>query len=489
VNRLVESGQALWRGMSRHVAATVAIVATGVLLGQQYLNPNKRVIAVMVAAILAGIAWRLDMLWGVGVIVLTVPYPRGTVFGNSNVALILVLLVIWLLRITQRQSVPPRRTPLDLPIVGLLIAYMISFYNVSGQPDLRFALENMQIMVACVLMFYLIVSNLRTEAHLRRFHYFQVFSLVTILLLSLYELNHPGQDFIPGWIGFRNTVGDEFNLKNVRVGGPFFDYELMAEFTALNLLLMLFLLARAASRTQQVVFGGIFVLTTFILFATVTRGAMMSLGIALLYMLWIVRRRVSFVPLVVGLTTGVALFLLMNAYVANFTRSGDLMARLFGTKFVGLVPDSRQTAWLDGWERFLQHPIIGHGPYYSQQTGTRLWFWPHNGYLYIANLVGVVGLGFYLWLVGRLFWISRPIVDSLRHSSYAAAFLVIGHVQMLLFLVDQIKIDFLRNEIYQFEVWIMFASITSAHLIASEQKARAAAAAEAGAPLDRAGAA
>jgi hypothetical protein len=127
--------QALWRGLSRHLTATVAVVATGILLGQQYLNPNKRVIAVIVATSLAGIAWRLDMLWGVGVIVLTVPYPRGTVFGNSNVALILVLLVIWLLRITQRQSVPPRRTPVDLPIVGLLIAYMISFYNVSGQPD------------------------------------------------------------------------------------------------------------------------------------------------------------------------------------------------------------------------------------------------------------------------------------------------------------------------------------------------------------------
>ena len=41
---------------------------------------------------------------GLGVLVMTLPYPRGTAFGNTNLALILILLVIWLLRVTQRQS-------------------------------------------------------------------------------------------------------------------------------------------------------------------------------------------------------------------------------------------------------------------------------------------------------------------------------------------------------------------------------------------------
>jgi O-antigen ligase len=472
LNRLATPWRALGRRLSGSVVAIAAVVTTGILLGQQYMNPNKRVIAVMVAAIMVGIAWRVDMLWGIGVVILTVPYPRGTVFGNSNVALILVLIVIWMLRVTQRQSLGPRRTPVDVPIVGLLIAYVISFYNVGPEPALGYALENMQILVACVLMFYLIVSNVRTDSHLRRLHYFQIVSLFSILLISIYELNHPGQDFIPGWISFRHTVGDDFNLSNVRVGGPFFDYELLAEFTAISLLLVAFMVTRATSTTQRVVFGGLMLLATFILFATVTRGALISLGAAVLYLLWIVRRRLAFIPLTIGVGALVALFFAMNLVVSNFTRSGDLLERLFGTTFVGMVPDSRQAAWKDGWERFLQQPIIGHGPYYTPMTGTRTWFWPHNGYLYIANLVGLVGLTFYLWFVGRLLWISRPIVDSLRHTSYASAFLIVGHVQLVLFLIDQIKIDFLRNEIYQFTVWIMFANITAAHLIARDQRAR-----------------
>jgi O-antigen ligase len=473
VNRLAIPWRLVGRRLSGSWFGVLAIVATGILLGQQYLYPNKRTLAVVVAAILVGIAWRVDMLWGVGVVVLTVPYPRGTVFGNSNVALILVLLVIWLLRVTQSQSLGPRRTPVDLPVAGLLIAYIVSFYNVGPQPALGYALQNTQLMVAGMLMFYLIVSNVRTEAALKRFHLFQIVAVLSIMLLSVYELNHPGQDFIPGWISFRNTLGDEFNRKNVRVGGPFFDYELMAEFTAISLLLVVFVLARATTRTRQVMHGGLTLLTVFILFATVTRGAIMSLAAAVAYMLWIMRRRVRFVPLVIGASVVVALFLTMNLYVANYTRSGDLFERVLGSRFVGVVPENRLTTWTEGFERFLRHPIIGHGPHYEAMTGTRMWYWPHNGYLYVANLVGIVGLTFYLWLVGRLLWLSRPIVDSLRATSYASAFLIVGHVQLVLFLIDQMKIDFLRNEVYSFEVWIMLAGVTAAWLIQRDEREQA----------------
>ena len=119
-----------WPG--RLLAAAVVVTA-GWLLGQQYVTPNKRVVPVMAGLLISGLAWRVGMAAGLGVLVLTLPYPRGTTFGNTNLALILVLLIIWLLRITQRQSPLPRRTPVDIPIVGLLIMYMLSFYNVHEQ--------------------------------------------------------------------------------------------------------------------------------------------------------------------------------------------------------------------------------------------------------------------------------------------------------------------------------------------------------------------
>src|SRR5207244_788265 len=98
---------------------------------------------------------------------------------------------------------------------------------------------------ASVLMFYLIVSNLRTEQDLQKFHTFQAVSVFVVLALAAWELRHPNSAFISGWIQFHQTQTEELNIRNVRVGGPFFDYELLSEFCALNLLLVVYMFARA----------------------------------------------------------------------------------------------------------------------------------------------------------------------------------------------------------------------------------------------------
>ena len=451
----------------------LTVIGVGILLGLQYTEPDKRMIAVLAALVVFGMAWRIDMLTGVGLLMLLLPYPRGTVFGNTNFAMLLLLLVIWLLRVTLRQSPPPTRTLLDAPIAGLLIAFVISFYNLHHTHEIQMALQTMLLVISGMLLFYLLVSNVRTERDLERLHNFQAFSLLTIYLLALFELTHPGGVFIPGWIEFPYTAGAQIT-RNLRVGGPFQDYELLSEFSAIGLLLVMFLFVRARSVLRRATMGALMVLNLFVLFATVTRGAMVSLFLGVLYLVWLVRRRLQFVTLVILTVVAVSSFAMMNFYVAHFTYSGDLFARLQGTEIKGLVPDSRVEAWRDGWERFLIHPIIGWGPVYVGQTGTRLWFWPHNGYLLLANMVGIVGITFFAWMLWKLWTMTRPTVDILWHPSYARSFMLIAHVQLVVFMIDQTKIDFMRNPIYEFQVWLMFAMITAAARVARDSQARAA---------------
>jgi O-antigen ligase len=175
---------------------------------------------------------------------------------------------------------------------------------------------------------------------------------------------------------------------------------------------------------------------------------------------------VHVVPLVIAVVTLVTSGLFLNFFVSHFTRSGDIMARFHETHFVGLVPDSRVQAWKDGWDRWLLHPWIGYGPYYSVQTGAHFWYWPHNGYLFLANYVGLIGLGFFFALLFLLLRLSNACSDEVRDPNYARAFLLIAHVQMVVFIVDQMKIDFLRNPIYMFEVWVMFAMLVAASRLA-----------------------
>jgi O-antigen ligase len=451
--------------------ALLAVVVVGVVVGMQYLTPDKRMLALLAAGIIAGVAWRLDTITGLGLLIVAIPYQRGTVFGSTTFAFILLLLVLWLLRVTQRLNPPLQRTPLDAPIAGLLIAYAISFYNITDPVALGFAINNTELFISAVVLYYMLVSNLRDDASLAKLHTFQAVSIATIGLLAVYELNHPGGVFIPGWIEFRNTVGSELNTRNVRVGGPFFDFELLSEFCAVNALLIWFLIVRARSVYRRTALTALLVLDIFVLFATVTRGSVISLTLGILYLAFRMRRQLKVVPVALAASALAAGAIAMNFYVGHFTRSGSLGARLSETRFIGLIPDDRLGAWTDAWNRFLVHPIIGYGPYYAPRVNIHFTAWPHDIFLYVANLVGLFGLSFFVWILVRLFQITRGPDVNLHHPSYSRAFLPVAHAMFAVFLIDEIKIDYLRNGIYQFEVWIMFAMFVAASKLASRRPA------------------
>lgn len=448
------------------------VAATGVLIGQQYVYPDKRVIPLLISVVVVGVAWRLDTLAGIGLLIVALPFPRGTVFGTTNIAFVAMLVIFWLVRVSTRQLAPPRRSPIDLPLVGLVIVYILSFSNVRDANGLDLGLRNFILFLGSVFMYFLITNNVHSERDLRRVHDAQLVSALTIFLLGLWELNHPGQAFIPGWFGFQHTVGTEFSTRNVRIGSAFFDYELLSEYCAITLLLLLFRWARARTNNERAVWIGFMLLAVFVMFATVTRGALLSLALALPVLVWTIRRRLKVVPVTIAATAGLALFIGMNFFVSRFTRSGDVFARLGGTKLVGgWMPDSRADAWTNAWERAWVHPFVGQGPHYGHMSGFDL-TWPHNVYLYYANIVGFIGLGFFLIMMFRFWQMTRPRIDDLANGPYAESFLIIAHTQFALFAINEFKIDYLRNPIYQMVVWVMFSVWTAAYKVARDPGSR-----------------
>jgi O-antigen ligase len=324
------------------------------------------------------------------------------------------------------------------------------------------------------MLFYLIVNNVRTSRDLRRLHLFQLISIGTVLLFGLWELTHPGQILIPGWIDFGSAEQrSELNLvlHNIRIGGPFFDYELLCEYCGLAITLLMFLLAQARGPSHKTALALTLGVAVLCLFATVTRGGFVAAVIGILYLLWHIRRRIKVVPAtIVGVAT-VALLIGLNFYVSRQTSAGDLFERLQTTKFIGWMPESRAKTWPGAVERMMIHPLLGWGPHYDVQHGREVWFWPHNLYLFVGNLIGIPGLACFLWLMFMLWRISRPQGDRLGDPHYARAFLLVGHVQLLTFLIDEIKIEYLRNPVYPFQIWVMFASIVAAHQIAKRESA------------------
>ena len=447
-------------GLLDRLGLILLTVTVGIVLGLQYITPNKRVIAVLVAIVMFGLTWRLDIVSGLGILILALPFPRTTVFGNTNLAFILLLLVTWLLRVTLGQNPPPRRSPIDAPLVTLFICYIISFYNITSTELLLKNLVSLEMMVASWLMFYLVASNLRSSSDLGRMLNFQAVSVLFVCLVAVFEVTNPGKPLVQGWIDFKHS---EESLGSFRAGSVFFDYELLCEFCALNSLLVLFLLLRAKSLLLRLAYGGLLLLAVFVMFTTVTRGGIIALGVGLLYLLWTVRRRLTMVGTTIVAAITIASVIAMNWFVSTQTPTGDMFGRLSGTTMVNSMPETRAIVWAATWERLFVHPFIGHGPWYAIVTsGARIYHWPHSLYLYVTYNVGFIGLGVFLWLLWVLFRITRPRTDDLRHPNLAQGYTLIARAQLVVFVVDQIKIEYMRNEIYMFQVWLMFALMVAA---------------------------
>ncbi|NOT33965.1 MAG: O-antigen ligase family protein [Candidatus Eisenbacteria bacterium] len=455
------------------VLGVLVVIAAGVIIGLQYVSPDKRMLAVIGAGIVLGIAWRLDLVSAIGLLVLALPYPREVVFGSTNLAMVMLLLIIWLLRVNTGSGAPPRRSRLDVPIIGLVIAYIISFYSITRAEHIGPALSNTYTLLACVAIYYLIVNNVRTSNDLARIHRFQIASILSICLLGLYEIVNPGGVVIPGWIYFRNVAPGATLMHNIRIGGPFFDFEQFSDWSALTLLFVGFLIVRSTSTTRRLLATGLGLLVAFMLFATVTRGAIIALMLGVVYLAWLSRTRLNFISVVSGAALILAIILGMNYFVSNYTHSGDMLGRLLDPQTFEVrdgLPEGRAVIWEQAFERMMQHPIIGHGPFYALQRGTTFWYWPHNLYLYLGNLVGIVGLTFFVMILVMLFRALRPVPGDLSRMSHAQAYLLFARVQLVVFAIDQTKIEYLRNPMYPYLVWAMFGLMVAASQIAEEER-------------------
>jgi len=435
-------------------------IAVGFFLGDQITKPQGRVVKGLVGIFVLYAAWRFPIPVSLAAFVLLFPYPFPTVYASSNTIFVFLITAMWLGQIGLRTARPAGQTMLDLPILLLLGVYLLSFNAVTYAEQLKFGLMNLGTILASIFVFYLIVSAVRDEATLKRMMRIITIMSITCWLTAVWELVFPGKPIIPGWILSGAYYSAEAIERGLRVGGPFQDFELFAEFNAMLLPIMIFQAARAENRRQRTFFVGLVLLNFFTLMATVTRGATIALAAGMLYMLFLLRKTTPTRTLAVIFGMAVLVFSAIEFYLSNFTVSGSVLDRLIDTKMVNGMPDSR-TFWPDILARALEKPWVGHGPYYEFGEPGRekleRFFWPHNGYLYYLHTVGILGTAAFIWMLFRMLVGSfRDSIHKLDSADYPSSLLFAWHITLVIFVIDQLKIEYLRSQFYQFWPWIVF---------------------------------
>jgi hypothetical protein len=120
-----------WSTWARRLGMAAFVLAFAVAAGLQVAAPDKRVIQVVAAGLVVLLAFRSASISALVLTVFMLPFPKGTSYGSTNVAFIALLFVVWLFRVATKRAETPGRTRLDIPILGLVMAYCLSFYNVA----------------------------------------------------------------------------------------------------------------------------------------------------------------------------------------------------------------------------------------------------------------------------------------------------------------------------------------------------------------------
>jgi hypothetical protein len=435
-------------------------VVVGYVLATQINQQNPRLIKALIGVGVLYAAWRFPIPVSVSAFLVLFPFPFPTFYGDSNTIFIFLITAMWLAQIVLHMSPPIRRTDLDVPILILLGVFLLSFNNVENSYALGQGLIAFSLVVAGVFLYYLIVHTVRDEVTLRRMVRIISITAAISFLVAGWELAFPGRPLIKGWLVPAVTYSP-WSRDVQRVGGPFSDFELYAEYCAMMFPLLVFQLVQSRGLRNRVVWSLLALANVGALLATVTRGGVLALVLGVVYLVYRLRKTLTLTQLTLALTIGAAVWLGLEFFLSNYTLSGSVLTRLMDTKMVGGLPESR-TFWPKILARVWEHPWIGHGPYYEfgeyGREHLKKYMWPHNGYLYLLHIVGIFGTAAFVWMVFRLwFTTGRHCVDRLTGSSYTGSILLVWHIMLTIFIIDESKIEFLRSPTYQFFPWIVFA--------------------------------
>jgi hypothetical protein len=446
--------------------AIALIVGISLFLVGQITHPSSRVIKALVGLLLLIFAFRFRPTTSLVFFIVLFPFPFQVYLGSSNVLFILLVAMIGLARVALGEYRPLVRTPLDLPIATLLLIYLISFYHTENLLNLRLSVLAFVVILSTVFLYYMVVNFVRNEDSLRRAVNAIGLTILLANLVGIYEILFPGRVLIPHWILPANP-SYALIKTGLRTGGPFRDFELYCEFTAMALPILIFLAYQAPSRSRRNFWLACIALDVVCMFSTVTRGGTIAAAIGVAYLLFRIRRRLG----VTTFLTIIALSAIFPIAVANFLRAytttGSTFDRIRATQFIGVIPETRGH-WPVIWKRTQEHILIGHGPNYDvgahvdvRGHGLYKFAYPHNIYLWYLYTVGVIGLIAFLYLSWQVLRISNRWASDRLDGSYARGLCLALHVAIVIFLIDEGKVDYLRSPSYQIWPWLLIGLIVA----------------------------
>jgi O-antigen ligase len=405
-------------------------------------------------------------------LVFLVPFqPIDSRYGSINMVIVYLLFGVIMVKNILKKEPLMERTVVDIPLLCLLLAFILSFSNINYSEKTRHIIYLISFF-SNILIFYLIQYSVKSEKDLYKIIYILAFSHIIVLVYCFVQIFFPGQGFSIFGLEELTMVATRGSLHK-RVRGPFIEVGLAAEYLVIQIFFQLFMIIYEKEKQRKIFWLVLLLASLAVLITTSNRGGIISLILGLFYFGFLFRKKVSF-PKFIGALVFLGLsFFVINRFMEEHTKSAYLIARLEKTHFEGGIPDTRVGVWKKTWPYLWDTPIIGHGPRFEVPSSplfrplTRKYYQPHNLYLYLIYNIGFFGLICFLWLIWQLFRYSQKSLKRGNPELFLWGLVAILQVILLVFMIDQMKIEFLRwsSRNYQHFIFILFGLLVASSRI------------------------
>ncbi len=458
-------------GLSLLVAALL-----GYILAGQIILPNKRVIEVLMGVAVLIAAFLLPNRYAIAFMLVIIPFPQRTTIGSTTVIFAYIIFAFWLLKIALGIERRPIKSGLETPIIILVLLYFLSFVNVEPGNGL-YAIASFRTLISSILIFYLVINLIRTERDIQFTLNALILSFAFVGLFAMIELWIPP---LAKYMSFlSHSAPEALSAGGLRVGSVFGDYEMFAEYLAIFIPILIIRIISEKVFLRQILWIPGLIMAIMLLLGTATRGAFFSLIAGIIYLVWISRKILNlqkFLPIVI--IAGVV-FYVSSLALEQYTTSASLFDRIGKTKLISGMPDSRARVWTESWIRIQDHPWIGHGPHFilGHDEKNVKQSYPHSLFLFLSFIIGIPGaIVFYIFLFMALRLSLRAAKKYATERSEFAYTVVLLSSCLVIFMVDEIKISYLRYDQTQHFTWTLFGVLVATSRLAlqlSEKRERA----------------
>lgn len=459
------------QGVSRTVDLALKIVPVATLIAvgsmfaaEQALRPNQRAIKTALMLGLMAFMFRFDMVYSIYMFSFLFLFPSGISIASSNIVLMTIIPMIWAVRAASTRTRIFRSTILDKPHVLFIMAYFLSLMNVETHRNLVMGGQVIWQQITVIAFFALIVTLVDDEKKLMRVVKVACTAYALVFSTALVQLVAPNATIIPGWIGMTHKLKEggvySARVTKMRISGALGNDANLADFGAQVICLLGFFAWRAKNPAEKAFWFVAMTVTLVAVLSTGNRGGTVGLAIAIGYGLFLFRRQLGFQRLVLIICTGLSLVLAANWYLSNYTYATSPIDRLLHTQMVGMVPETRTMTWWPSILKSMEHPIVGHGPYFEVGAGLTFQFWPHNAYLYYLQTIGLIGLGAFIWIMTRVTKMSLGFRAQGKKRDDLGDLLALLHVSLVTFAIQQMRSDHQNSDYYPYHLWFMFGVIT-----------------------------